>query len=512
MKEGQEKPSAPLLPRGDQPWRILIVDDDEDIIASTRLALKGFQVENRSLELTSASSAEKGLEILRQDPHFALAILDVVMESESSGLDMARAIREELNNHLVRLVIRTGQPGTTTELEIVERYDINDYREKTELNSVKIKTLVYTALRSYRDLCRVEESRRGIRNVLDAASGVTAMASLQEFPERVREHLGMILRRPPSAVAIVSSPGQGDHQERNFLARVTGVQSLNAYEQLEDLPQDFRAPIQACLAQKADLHQEKVHVSFLESERGSSNLICALFNEALNDVERDLVNLFCANVNLTFETLMHSEDMQEAQRKLVYLLGDAVESRSKETGAHVRRVSLVCEGLARAVGLDEATVERIKFAAPLHDVGKIAIPDEILHKPGRLSGQEWEVMKSHAAIGESILRQHPQALFQEAAIIAGGHHERWDGLGYPRGLAGESIPLSARIVALADVFDALGSRRSYKAPWAIPELKAYLLEQRGRIFDPKLLDLLLEDFDQYLAIRVAYPDLQEHAS
>ncbi len=212
---------------------------------------------------------------------------------------------------------------------------------------------------------------------------------------------------------------------------------------------------------------------------------------------------------LAYDNLLMSEEVIETQRELVYLLGDAVEMRSKETGAHVKRVSLISYKLAELYGLSEHDALMIKRGAPLHDLGKVAIPDGILHKPGKLEPEEWDQMKTHAQIGYEILRNSKKPILQMAAEICRTHHERWDGAGYPNGTAGDDIPIAGRITALADVFDALGSRRCYKEPWSTDRIKAILEEERGKHFEPKLVDLLLNNFDDFWKIREAFPDAGE---
>lgn len=175
------------------------------------------------------------------------------------------------------------------------------------------------------------------------------------------------------------------------------------------------------------------------------------------------------------------------------MLAVASEAKDADTGAHVRRIERYAEAMARELGLPESEVERIGYSAILHDVGKMQVPDEILKKPGSLTDDERDEIQQHTLVGERILSR--LAFFDEARRIARSHHENWDGSGYPDGLAGEAIPLSARIVRLVDVYDGLTSRRAYKEAWS-PELSAdYIRRGAGTLFDPKLVetfDILFE--------------------
>jgi hypothetical protein len=186
-----------------------------------------------------------------------------------------------------------------------------------------------------------------------------------------------------------------------------------------------------------------------------------------------------------------TRELQDTQLEVVQRLSRAAEWKDTDTGAHIERIGRLAEDLALAIGLprDEATL--LRHASAMHDVGKIGIPDHILHKPGRLDDAERAVMERHAEIGAAILAGSAAPLLQRAEEIARTHHERWDGTGYPAGLAGEEIPLAARICAICDVFDALTSRRPYKEPWSVEHALKEICEQRGRHFDPRLVDAFL---------------------
>jgi CHASE2 domain-containing sensor protein len=187
-----------------------------------------------------------------------------------------------------------------------------------------------------------------------------------------------------------------------------------------------------------------------------------------------------------------TEELRDTQLEVVRRLALAAESRDGDTGAHIERMSRLCERLALAAGWSEAKAELMRHASALHDVGKIGIPDRVLLKPGRLDDPEWTVMKSHAEKGAVLLSDSRSDLLQLAEVIARTHHERWDGSGYPRGLAGEEIPLAGRICAICDVFDALVSPRPYKDPWAVKSALAEIRSQSGHQFDPDLVDIFVE--------------------
>ncbi|NNG25244.1 response regulator [Telluria aromaticivorans] len=197
----------------------------------------------------------------------------------------------------------------------------------------------------------------------------------------------------------------------------------------------------------------------------------------------------------THLSLVRMEELRATRLEIVQRLGLAAEYKDNETGLHVIRMSHFSRILGIAAGLSEAEADDLLHAAPMHDVGKIGIPDRILQKPGPLDADEWKIMQSHVTIGAEIIGEHEGGMLALAGQIALTHHEKYDGSGYPHGLRGDEIPLVGRIVAIADVFDALTSKRPYKKAWTEEDALAFLREQRGRHFDPALVDLFLEQID-----------------
>ena len=200
------------------------------------------------------------------------------------------------------------------------------------------------------------------------------------------------------------------------------------------------------------------------------------------------------------EIVKLNDEIEDTQKELLYTLGELAETHSLETSHHVRRVAQYSKLLAQKFGLTEREVDLLYHATPMHDIGKIAIPDAILNKPGTLDEKEWEIMKEHAERGYKVFKNSRHKLLQATSIIAHEHHERYDGKGYPRGLKGKEIHIYGRIVALADVFDALGSDRVYKKAWELPEILELFKQERGKQFDPVLVDIFLDHFDEFTKI------------
>lgn len=489
-------------------WKVLIVDDEQGIHEVTRMALAGFEFDGRGIEFLSAYSGSEGERLLLEHPDTAVALVDVVMESEHAGLDLIQRIREVHKNRLIRLILRTGQPGQAPERAVIRHYDINDYKEKSELSSQKLYSTVLTSLRSWRDLMALEANRSGLRRVIDATGRIFQTRDLSCFVQGVLEQLvallfldrdallikcdSLALERESGHVVVVAATGQF-----SGLVGGSGVASL---------PGDLLEHVSTVLRTRQPMRRDGEYWGYFRTHGGKENVIYLRSQQPLSEDDSSLIELFLQNVSIAYENSMLHDEVNATQRDIVYMLGEAIETRSRETGQHVRRVAEYSYLIARGIGLPEREAQVLKIAAPLHDFGKIGIPDAILHKPGKLDEQEWAVMRQHAEIGREMLGRSNREILQAAAMLAGHHHEKWDGSGYPQGLRGEGIHLYGRIGAVADVFDALGSRRSYKEPWPLEEIVGHLREQRGVHFDPLIVDWVLDHMDEMVAVSRGFPD------
>ncbi|MFB9134042.1 DUF3369 domain-containing protein [Vibrio olivae] len=489
------------------PWKIVLVDDDEQVHQITKIALMDFEFEGRKLELISALSGVAARDIFRQHDDIALALIDVVMESEHAGLELVKFIREEQDNRLVRLVLRTGQAGQAPEDTVIREYNIDDYKEKTELTTQKLKTLLYSMLRAYRDLCLIEEQKQGLSKVIQASALVQNTTTLQTYATSVLEQLTSLLKLQKSAFYCLVHPRTNGEESRALTLAATG-EYFDCYSEcaFERLPSHVAERCSQVLEKGQTTCYDDAYLLYANDDQGVDRLLYVNIQKELSELDKQLLEIYMQNIGLTFENLTLMTDVRETSKELVYNLANAVEARSKETGAHVQRVSLICEKLAQLVGLNDHDVSMIKHASPLHDVGKVAIPDRILHKPGKLDSEEWSEMQRHVEYGVNILNNSKRRLFAVAREIAGTHHEKWDGTGYPNQLKGEDIPIAGRIAALADVFDALGAKRSYKEPWSNEAILEELVAQRGKHFDPQLVDLMTENWQAFIDIRNSLPD------
>ncbi len=336
-----------------KPWKILVVDDDTDIHEVTELALKRLVFEERGIEFIHAYSATEAKIKLQEHNDISIGLLDVVMEDDKAGLDLVKFIRDDYQDHSIRLILRTGNPGLAPEESVTLQYDINDYRAKTELTAQSLKTAIITALRAYKSIVTIKK----LNNEID-----------------------------------------------------------------------------------------------------------------------------------------------ETQRELIYMLGEIAESRGVGLERHVERVGRITAFIASKMGFPAEELDSLRLAASMHDIGKMAINDTVLNKPGKLTTEEFELMKKHCTYGYDILRTSHRPLLKTASIIAYEHHENYDSTGYPRGLKGDEIHLISRIVALVDVFDALATKRVYKEVWPQDEILSYIRSQSGLKFDPAVVDVFFDNIVSIYAL------------
>lgn len=495
-------PAAPQL----APWKVLLVDDEPDIHDITKLTLSRFRLDGRALGFLHAYTGEQAKEILARETDIALVFLDVVMEQEDSGLEVARWMRHELNNKFTRIVLRTGQPGQAPEERVIVDYDINDYKEKTELDRTKLYTTTFAALRAYRDIMRVEEARlaqmsyrEGLERVIAASAHLFQQRNLKDFASGLLQQVVALLRLEQSILLRVTGA-----------SFVTGESEYEVLAQIGDMGEHVVGP--DLIAQLDDARSNRIsqlhgdtYVGYFPNSSGKASLLVLKGVESISEIDAKLLEVFCSGVAIAFDNILLTQEITDTQAELILRLGDVVESRSSEAGNHVRRMSQVCQLLANAAGLPDDETAVLMHAAPMHDIGKIGTPDAVLLKPGKLTPDEWEIMKQHPALGLSILDGSSRPILKAAAIIAYQHHEKFDGTGYPQGLKGYDIHCFARIVAVADVFDALSHKRCYKEAWPNEAVIAHLREVSGLHLDPQFVELLITHMDEALEINRRWP-------
>lgn len=500
--------------RASEVWKILLVDDEPAVHDVTLLALNGFEYDGRKAMFLHAYSAQQAQEILREHPDVVVALIDVVMETDHSGIELVKWIRNELGNEFIRLIFRTGQPGQAPEKQVVLELDINDYKEKSELTYEKLYTLMVTSIRSFLSLRALEKSRQGLIRIVKSSKGLATHGSIEMFVEGILMQLQAVFRVDETAFycgTLEESRTSHSYIFNDFLV-VSGSGQFNGTRKLklnEIKGSALEQGISRTLAARStQFIGESCYLYFLSETRNPCVIFINRWNQPLDETEKGLLEIFCNNVNYAFDNLTLNREIHDNQREIVFTLGTIAEFRSREVGRHIARVSKFAERLGQLYGLPDNESSLLLSAMPMHDVGKIAIKDAILHKPESLDEKEMKEMKTHAEVGYDMLKGSSRDLFRAAAIIAQQHHERWDGTGYPQGLRGEEIHIYGRIAAVADVFDALTHARVYKDAWPIEQVVDYFNAQSGRHFDPTIAGLLLDNLDQFLKIASDYSDQQ----
>lgn len=510
----QDETDEPELVAGDSndgSWKILIVDDEPEVHAVTKLALSDFTFNDKGLQFVSAYSGNEAKEAFKAHSDIAVVLLDVVMEEDDSGLQVAEYIRDEIHNHFCRIILRTGQPGQAPEKHVIINYDINDYKSKTELTAQKLFTVVISALRSYNDIIVIEENRAGLQKIVEASADLFCARSLETFIQGMVQQLASILGCSKDAAYITSAvatpqPLYQPASEELFVFAGNGEYANHEGQPLEQVVEGHQlASCHQALERKDIIYGEDHLVAFCKSKsRRSSLLYLSGLPRKLTRLDKKLIDVFAQNVQLAFDNVLSTRDIEDTQQEIIERLGAAME-HDTSTSLQLRRVRMMCRLLAEKAGLVDSDVELFCMAVPLHDVGSAKIPKAVFVKPGELNEAERESVKRHTEYGYQLLKDSTRPVIQMAATLAYQHHERWDGSGYPNGLKGEQIALEARITAIVDVFDALYNERPHKPAWPMEKVVEAIEAERGKHFDPTMVDLLMESIDEIL-------DIQQQAS
>jgi len=495
---------------------ILIVDDNEDVHKITELILMDFNYKDYVFTVSHAYSGEEVKEIMKNNNNIAVMLLDVVMETDTAGLDVVKYIRDELKNEFVRIILRTGQPGKAPEDEVIKNYDINNYIAKTEGSVQKIYTALYTAIRAYNDLVKLYYTKVGLEKVVEASTKVYEYGSIIKFYEGILLQLSKLLEFNDNAfiasekykknAAIIDFQ---DNQE-NILAGIGRFENNLGIKFKDIFSEEQIIEIRNQKPNKLRFYEDYYIGCWVIEEANIRNYIYFETNKELNETDKKLIRLVINNFSLALNNFSLNKSMKETQLEMIFKLGDVIETRLRDNHNHIYRVSEISAIIAKEYGFSKKEIELIKICSTLHDIGKISINDEILLKPGKLTLEEFETIKDHSTDGYKMLtnaktKQDFECVFSVAAEIAHHHHEKWNGKGYPDGLSGNDISKYSRIVSVADVFDALSHKRCYKDAWSIEKIKDYMIEEKGKSFEPKVVDLLIKNMESVLEILEKYP-------
>jgi len=486
-----------------KPYKIVVADDDKEVHQVTEMIFKGFTFEGDPIEMISTYTAADTIEVFRRNNDIAILFLDVVMEKEFSGLDVIRVIREELRNTSVRIVLRTGQPGEAPEEEVIRDYDLNDYRLKTELTASRLKTTLYSALRNYRDIKILEKHKNGLEKIIVTTSKLFENNTLRDFTTSMLEELSNFQIESPEmfyvhelADGLVSI--EDSSQKKNLIVAATGKYTNYIGREIEDIP-ELEYLLYWIKRDVPGSFIHRINEGVIIENKGKSNLNNFIFVDGVSEnFDFDLVKLFLSNFSVALDNFILNNMLNATQKDMIIALGETLESQFEETGNHVKRISQMMYRFCLLNNGTHPEAEMLKSASTMHDLGKVAIPDSILKKPGVLTDEEFEIIKTHTVYGYKILSKSNVNILQVAAEIAYYHHEKYDGSGYPTQMKGEQIPLYARMMAIVDVFDAMTHKRVYKEPYSVEETVDYILANKGKHFDPKLVDIFLGHLNEII--------------
>ena len=493
-------------------WKVLIVDDEPEVHAVTKLALGDFVFQEKDLEFISAFDGEEAKRIFLEHDDIAVVLLDVVMETDDAGLKVAEFIRNEANNHFTRIILRTGQPGQAPERDVIINYDINDYKSKTELTAQKLFTVVIAALRSYRDIIVIEENRQGLEKIISASADLFSLHSLESFIEGIVQQLASLLGGTKDTAYLTSAVAGPKPIEQYNSSELYVFTGKGEYENKEGkrLEQVITGKelisCQQAYANKTMVCEDEYLVVYCDSKTKKGSLLyMSGLPRKLTETDRKLVEIFSNNVQIAFDNVLLNKDVEDTQREIIERLADAIET-SFGSKNHTQRMVKICEVLGRAANLSKQDLKTLCLAVPLHDIGKIKISDKIILKPGSLNEEEVREVLSHAEIGYNFLKDSNRPLIKTAALIARDHHEYWNGKGYPRGKSGEGIHIFCRITSLADAFDAMRTKRSYKEAWSLEKVMQVIVTEKGQQFDPNMVELLQQNIDEIENIIQSFPN------
>lgn len=491
-------------------WKVMIVDDDKFVHRMIKEINKDLCFEKKSVEFYSAYTSEEATKLLNENKDIALVLLDVFIEERDSGLNLAKYIREDMKEADIRIVLMTDKTSMSLQEEAILKYDINGYENKSDLFSKKMNTVILSSLRSFRDINRINNNRQAMEEVVSSISKLYETNSIADFLTGSLCHLSAVINQCKSdegcKINSFAATRQGDTHIFNL------VGGNGRYK--ESINNKIRETVSETDLMKVNKiynggeHEffDNCYIARYKSTAGNEAIIFIEIDGEIDHVDMELLDVFHKSISATFDNLCLNLEIEETQKEILYTLGEVTEARSEETGFHVKRVSKYCEILGEEYGLSRREIMLLIHSTPIHDIGKIAIPDNILLKPGKLTPEEFNIIKTHTTIGYNLLRNSKREILKAAAIVAHEHHERFDGKGYPRGLEGEEIHIYGRIAAIADVFDALGSPRVYKKAWIINDILKYFREEQGKHFDPQLVDILFDNLDRFLEIKEKYSD------
>lgn len=455
---------------------VLIVDDSK-----VNVRILTDILSEKNYKLFSAHSGKQALEIIANN-EISLILLDVIMP-DMDGFQVARYLLNDPIYKEIPIIFITAL-NNPEDIQKCFELGARDYISKP-FNAVELLARVSTHL-------ELSDSKKKLQHTLDEN-----IALLSQYKTIVDKS---------SLVSKTNTEGIITYVNDAFI-EISGftkdelIGKPHSIVRHPDMPKDGFSKMWKTIQDKRMWQGEVKNLT----KDGETYVVISTIMPIL-DTDNEIQEYISVRHDIT-DIYNLTQEIEDTQKEIVFTMGSIVEKRSKETGHHVKRVAEYSRILAKHFGLDEHETELLVQASPMHDIGKVAIPDNVLYKPTKLDDDEYELMKNHTLLGHQMLCHSNRPLLKIASIVALEHHERWDGKGYPRNLKEEEISIYGRITSLADVFDALGSPRCYKEAWKDEEIFKYFKEESGKQFDPKLVDIFFDNLNEFLEIRDLFVDV-----
>jgi len=485
---------------------ILIVDNNPDFYINFSELLNSKKINERPVKISIAENLCETKKILSTNKNISIIFLDSDEEYLACELITFIKSKEEIKH--IRIILTYSDISLAMNSKLVSKYTIADVKLKSELENPQILLSIFSHAQTYEQLVSIEYTKEGFHRVIESSKKFLRYNSIKKCASITLSQLHSILNlnknkdiQKSSAFFISNLSG-----EYRIIYGKGFFKDYNDKNPIDVLSPSLYNAVQFSLSEHSCLYTNNCLLLYFKSDSNIDNLIFIDNVPGLSEFDINLGRMFCNNVSMSLDNIYLNDEIENTQKEIIYTLGEITETRSKETGNHVKRVAEYSKLLALKYGLSSKEAEIIQLSSPMHDVGKLAIPDIILNKPGKLTNEEFNIMKSHSKIGYEMLKNSHKPLMKTASIIALEHHERYDGTGYPYGLKGDSISIEGRITAVADVFDALGSSRSYKEAWDMESIYALLKDQKGRHFDPDLINIFFDNLKEFLDIKENYDD------
>jgi len=457
--------------------KILVVDDVVDNIQLVSNILK-----EKDYSIVFAKSGRKALDILDKSSDIDLILLDVQMP-EMSGIEVCKILKSDNKHKDIPIIFLTAN-SKAEDIKSGFEAGAEDYVIKP-FNATELLVRVSTHLELFFSRKKLKDRLESNINLLNQYRDVIDRSSFVS-----KTDLNGVITYVNDAFISISG-----YTKDELIGKHHGI--LRHQDEPNEKFQELWETIKSKKIWQGEIKNLK--------KDGTSYIVYGTIMPILNS-NGEIEEYISATHDIT-EIYRLQGEIEDTQKEVVFTMGSIGETRSKETGNHVKRVAEYSKVLAEHIGLDREQINLLVDASPMHDIGKVAIPDYILHKPGRLTEEEFAIMKSHSEIGHTMLNHSSRPLLKVASKIALEHHEKWNGKGYPQGLKGAEISIEGRITAVADVFDALGSDRVYKKAWNDEKIFKLFEEERGEHFDPELIDIFFKHFDEFVEIRKKFIDI-----